>query len=118
MQTAKIKTKAEKELLIQEFLASGKSKTIWCQEKGIPYPTFHRWFKRYELNHETSQTKFIALSKESSTKELAEKNSNQASNLDSSFMIVEVNDCKINITNTFDCDFLTRLIKAVKLANV
>ena len=72
MQTAKIKTKAEKELLIREFLSSGKPKTIWCEEKGISYPTFYKWFKRYELNNETNQTKFIALPKASSMKELEE----------------------------------------------
>ena len=114
MQTAKLKTNSEKELLIKEFLSSGKQKITWCEEKEIPYPTFYKWIKRHELNSETAQTKFIALPKSSSIKELEQKESIQVI----SYIMVEVNDCKINISRDSDLNLLTNVIKAVKLANV
>ena len=114
----KIKTNAEKESLIQEFLSSGKSKIIWCKEKGIPYATFYKWCKRYELNQETSQTKFIALSETSPAKKAEPEALSKVNKQELSLVVVEVNDCKISISNTFDFDLLTNVIKAVKLANV
>lgn len=118
MQTSKIKTNAEKETLIQEFLSSGKSKVIWCKEKGIPYPTFYKWYKRYELNQETVHTKFIALSEISTAKEAVPKDLSKLNKQALSLIMVEVNDCKISIHDTLDYDLLTNVIKAVKLANV
>ena len=38
--TMKTKTYAEREELIKDFLASGKSKPLWCKEKEIACQTY------------------------------------------------------------------------------
>lgn len=118
MQTTKIRTNAEKEALVLEFLSSGKSKMIWCKEIGIPYPTFYKWCKRYESNQPTSQSKFIALSETSHANKQELNTLSNFNQQELALVVVEVNDCKISIHNAADVELLTNVIKAVKLANV
>lgn len=60
--TMKTKTSAERDELIKEFLASGKSKTLWCKEKEISCQTFYNWLKKSDLNQ--VPVKFIAVNRE------------------------------------------------------
>lgn len=62
MAKSKIRSKAERTVLIRDFLASGLEKTASCKEKGIPYTTFCKWMVSYKKNRET--VRFVALTEQ------------------------------------------------------
>lgn len=39
-------TQEQMEVAIKEWQQSGLSKKAFCQQRGIPNPTFHYWYKR------------------------------------------------------------------------
>jgi len=41
----KRRTEAERRKLVEECRQSGKPKSVWCREKGIPLTTFANWSK-------------------------------------------------------------------------
>lgn len=120
MQKGKPKNQAEKELLMHEYLSSGKEKMAWCKEKGIPYNTFYKWLRDYE-SKDTNEPKFIDLSKitskdsESVTKLTSPESIDKS---DKSCLTLEIKDCKLTVLNCTDIKLLTKVIKAVRLSDV
>lgn len=104
MATSKIKSKSERTALIQEFQASGMTKTAWCKEKGIACATFYKWLKSYE--QEQQVVKFLPLTEPLKNIPLANE------------LLVEVGICKVHITDATSITLLTKLIKAVNSADV
>ena len=104
METSKIRSKSDRIALIQEFQASGMTKTAWCKEKGIACATFYKWLKSYE--QEQQEVKFLPLNE--SSKDIPSANE----------LLVEVGICKVHITDTTSIPLLAKLIKAVNSANV
>lgn len=109
MATMKTKTSAEKEELIKEFLASGKSKTLWCKEKDISCQTFYNWLKKSKLNQEP--VKFIAVNKKKRSITVPQKNSVPIQSAD---LLLEIGICKIHISDITSMDLVANIIKAVK----
>jgi len=107
--TIKTKTSAEKEELIKEFFASGKSKTLWCKEKEISCQTFYNWLKKSNLNHKP--VKFIAVNKKKRALTVPNKNSVPIQNTD---LLLEIGICKIHISDITSMDLVANIIKAVK----
>ena len=46
MNARKFYSNDEKQILINKFIASGKSKNSWCKENNISLTTFHKWLKK------------------------------------------------------------------------
>jgi hypothetical protein len=62
--------------IIEEFESSGKSRRVFCEERGLKLGTFHWWMKRYkaECNKESVTMPFIKVKSAQLTKpQLAEQ---------------------------------------------
>jgi hypothetical protein len=115
METSKVKSKLEKEALIQEFQASGMQKAAWCKEKGIPYPTFYKWIKSYEKAHEG--VKFVEVT--NNPKCTITKNDTQIiTEPVTSVLLVEIGSYKLHITETTSISLLTKVMKVVNSLDV
>lgn len=115
MATSKVKTKSEKEVLIQEYLSSGMQKIVWCKEKGIPYATFYKWLRSYEQAHD--KVKFVAVTNHKNdlpslydTHILTEPATSD--------LLVEIGACKIHITEATPISLITKVMKAVNSLGV
>ena len=115
MHAIKYKSKAEKQVIIQDFLSSGKSKKIWCEETGISYSTFYKWMKTY--NSDQTTVKFVPLKQnKNSVKDQTKSNSIPVNN--STSVLLEIGTCKIHVSELISMSFLTDLMKVVKSLNV
>jgi len=52
----------EKQLMLDEWKASGQSKAAYCQERNIAYHSFFYWQKKLSKPGRSSKKKFIKLS--------------------------------------------------------
>lgn len=109
MATIKNKTNAEKEEFIKEYLASGKSKTLWCKEKGISCSTFYSWLKKSNINQ--GPVRFIAVNKKKSSLIIPETNRVPIRNTE---LLLEIGSCKMHICESTSMDLVVDIIKAVK----
>lgn len=115
MATSKLRSKSEKEALMQEFLASGQPKTVWCKEKGIPYATFYKWMKSYEHAHE--KVKFVAVTNHQKLSAYA-KDTHIITEQATSELLVEIGACKMHITEGTPISLLIKVMKVVNSIDV
>lgn len=111
MVTMKAKTNAEKEALIKDFLSSGKSKTLWCKEKGIAYQTFYKWLQK--SNPAQESVKFVAV-KDKKNKPAPDVPEKKSVTIQNSNLLLEIGICKMRISDTTSLDLVVNVIKAVK----
>ena len=111
MVTMKAKNDDEKEKLIKDFISSGKSKTLWCKEKGISYQTFYKWLQKSNVAQES--VKFIAV-KDKKNKLSIDALEKSSVPIQNSNLLLEIGICKICISNTTSLDLVVNVIKAVK----
>ena len=86
---------------IKEWQASGQGAAVWCRTQNIPLTTFYGWKKRWRSKSaETfNQPLFIEL-KDKSKK--------------SNFIILEIHEVKIHLTDDFDASLLKRCLAALR----
>lgn len=106
MSSRKITTKQERLELVDRFIKSGKSHTVWCQENGIKPNTLYRW--RTECKTIQQDVCFVPLeSKLSKSVHLPHKEENISN------ILFELGSCKVHVPEQMAVSLLTEILKEV-----
>ena len=117
MRTKKYRTKEERQGLINDFLASGKSKVVWCEEMNIPLSTLAGWIKAADSEKDT--VNFVPLKpgkKVENTEDISTSTTNIMAT--SCNIILEIGSCKVLIKENTSMPFLSEVLKVVKSSDV
>ncbi len=49
-------TKEQKQVLVSEFLASGKNRSLFCRERDLSYLSFGQWVEKFSPQAKTSSS--------------------------------------------------------------
>jgi hypothetical protein len=108
MDKRKFTTKQERELLIQDFLESGKSQFTWCKEHDIKNSTFGKWIRDYKSSE--NEVKFIPLAPKAETRQPQFQNPHE--------ILIEIGSCRIHVPEHIGIQFLMQAVKAVSESDV
>ena len=111
MKARKYFSNDEKQILINKFITSGKSKNSWCKENNIPLTTFHGWLKKNKdsIVKETKTT-FIQVKASNMKDSILNK---KAENVFDSPLILEIGKCKLSIPQNINISHLDNVLKVV-----
>jgi hypothetical protein len=107
------RTNDEKTTLVNDFIASGKSKNIWCKENNIPVSTFLDWLKKYSAKEE--KVTFVPLKIQDSSAGTVTGKGKTAPHED---IIIESDSLKIHVSKNASISFIKELLEVVKSVNV
>lgn len=117
MNTNKHRTIKEKKVLVESFIASGKSVRTWCHENKISTSTFHGWLKKFNgvCHEEVNFIEINPISKKKITpKEASKKNLVECIRCSSSNAIVlELGKLKLNIPQGISMSHFHDVMKVV-----
>ena len=111
MNARKFYSNDEKQILINKFIASGKSKNSWCKENNISLTTFHKWLKKINIpNVEEAKMKFIQI-KPSKVEDL--DLNQKCEDVFNSSLVLEIGKCKLSIPQNINISHLDSVLKVV-----
>lgn len=104
MSSRKITTKQERFELVDHFIKSGQSHTVWCQENGIKPNTLYRW--RTECETVKQDICFVPLKSKSSKSVHPLHKEETISNV-----LFELGSCKVHVPEQVAVSLLTEILK-------